>query len=71
MKYLLKFGCVVQSPVVMAFLLLFLTVCDALERNSTMVIIHGALVFGLLSIDSASEKNAELERRVSKLEEAK
>ena len=68
MKYLRKFGRVVQSPVVMAFLLLFLMVCDALERNSTMVIIHGALVFGLLSIDSASEKSAELERRVSKLE---
>jgi len=55
----------------MAFLLLFLMVCDALERNSTMVVIHGALVLCLLSIDSASVKNAELERRVSKLEETK
>ncbi len=71
MKYLRKFGRVVQSPIVMAFLLLFLMVCDALERNSTMVVIHGALVLCLLSIDSASVKNAELERRVSKLEETK
>ena len=29
-KYLRKIVCVVQSPVVMAFLLLFLVVCDAL-----------------------------------------
>ena len=71
MKYLRKLGRVVKSPVVMAFLLMFLMVCDALERKSTMVIIHGALVFSLLSIDAVSEKSAELERRVGKIEEAK